>query len=882
MRRMKSYPLRAAFALLAAVLLVILSPARGSTSRPNIIVVMPDDAGYGDYACLGNPIMRTPSVDSFKKESLLFTQFHASPTCSPCRAALMSGRHEFRNGVTHTIGGRERMSLKTFALPQMLKSVGYTTGIFGKWHLGDEEAYRPESRGFDEVYIHGSGGIGQGGDAPNNTNIDPALWHNGKFEKTKGYCTDLFFARAIDWMNARREEEKPFFAYISLNAPHAPHDLPEEYYRQYLGKPRVREEVAKFYGMIENIDTNFAALLKKLRDWGIENDTLVIYIGTDNGGTAGRNIFNAGMKGGKATPYQGGTRVPCFFRWPGGGIPAGAECDALTSVIDMFATLAEITGAKLPDEVKPQVEGRSLLPLLKNPKAAWADRTLVHHVGRWERGKVEEAKYTKCSIQNSQYTLVNNTKLYDLKNDPGETTNVIADHPEVATRLRAAYDRWWTDVRPLLVNENAARPEHNPFKTLYWKQFGRGPAKEPPKGTEPNTDSDDDSRTRSRKLREERRKRREGTPHAPEDPNPDGRSSFGLSPLTHRPSPNMRMCFRILPALLHAAVIAPEPCRAADKGAALAARPFFALCMDTHDSKKRDLAQQAKLLKELGYDGAGHLWLKKVPERLKTLDAHGLKLFQIYLRVNIGGKARPYDAALKEVLPLLKGRDTTLALLITGGRPSDEAGDARAVKILREIADLATASGVKIVLYPHARNWLERVEDAVRVVKKVDRTHVGVMFNLCHWLKVDEEKNLLPVLKLAMPHLMAVSIHGADTAAEIRGGKGNWIQPLGNGSFDVYGLLKTLDDLGYRGPVGLQCYGLPGDAREHLTRSIAAWRKLCGRLSAAKSRQPAGLRRKDERVPLAHPPGEGGRDRRGPRELVRPGGRSQSTVDAAV
>ena len=299
----------------------------------------------------------------------------------------------------------------------------------------------------------------------------------------------------------------------------------------------------------------------------------------------------------------------------------------------------------------------------------------------------------------------------------------------------------------------------------------------------------------------------------------------------------MRMCLRILPALLLAAV-APGRCRAAEnpgKPAAPATRPFFALCMDTHDSEKRDLAQQAKLLKELGYDGAGHLWLKNVPQRLKTLDAHGLKLFQIYLRVNIGKKARPYDAALKDVLSLLRGRDTTLALLITGGRPSDQAGDPRAVEILREIADLAAASRVKVVLYPHAGHWLERLDDAVRVVKKVDRTNVGVMFNQCHWLKVDEEKNLPGVLKLAMPHLMAVGIHGADTAAEIRSGKGKWIQPLGSGSFDVYGLLKALDDLGYRGPVGLQCYGLRGDAREHLTRSIAAWRKLCGRLSAAKS-----------------------------------------------
>lgn len=182
---------------------------------------MPDDVGYSDYACLGNPIMQTPAVDAFKKQSLVFTQFHVSPTCSPTRSALMSGRHEFKNGVTHTIFERERMSLNTFTLPQMLKTKGYATGIFGKWHLGDEESYRPESRGFHEVYIHGGGGIGQTypgscGDAPGNSNIDPALSHDCEWIKTKGYCTDLFFAQATKWINSKRSAGIPFFTYIPL------------------------------------------------------------------------------------------------------------------------------------------------------------------------------------------------------------------------------------------------------------------------------------------------------------------------------------------------------------------------------------------------------------------------------------------------------------------------------------------------------------------------------------------------------------------------------------------------------------------------------------------------------------------------------------------
>jgi len=283
---------------------------RALQNRPNIVLIMPDEIGYGDYACLGNPMTRTPSVDAFKEESLLFTQFHVSPTCAPTRAALLSGRHEFKNGVTHTIQERERMTLKTFTLAQMLQSAGYTTGIFGKWHLGDEEAYRPENRGFDEVYIHGGGGIGQTypgscGDAPGNSNIDPTLWHNGKFEKTKGYCTDLFFTQAIRWMEVKHQSKQPFFAYITPNAAHSPHVVPESDYQHYLGKPGVNEETAKFFGMLENIDTNFGVLLKQLKEWGIENNTLVIYIGGDNGGTEGRKIFNAGLNGGKGSIYQG-------------------------------------------------------------------------------------------------------------------------------------------------------------------------------------------------------------------------------------------------------------------------------------------------------------------------------------------------------------------------------------------------------------------------------------------------------------------------------------------------------------------------------------------------------------------------------------------------
>ena len=417
-------------------------------AKPNIIIVMPDDLGYGDYACLGNPISHTPVVDAFKKESLLFTRYHASPTCSPSRATLMSGRHEFMSGVTHTLHQRKNLSLDTVTLPQVLKTVGYTTGIFGKWHLGDEAPYQPENRGFDEAFI----GIHK---------IDPTIYHNGKLVKNaKGYSTDLFFGQAIQWMDTKRQEKMPFFAWITPNAAHGPFNgkqgTPNDDYKKYLGRTGVTENIAKSYWMLENIDMNFGLLLDKLKEWGIADNTLVIYLGSDNGGGAGLKIYNAGMKGHKGTADQGGTRIPVFFRWPAGNIPAGVECEALTSQIDILPTLAEIAGVTLTDDpIKQQIEGRSLMPLLKNPKADWEYRILVHHAGRWEDGQAVNSKYSRCSIQDDRFTLVRNEELYDLKADPGETKNVITQYPEEVAKLRAVYDEWWTRVQPRLVNEDA-------------------------------------------------------------------------------------------------------------------------------------------------------------------------------------------------------------------------------------------------------------------------------------------------------------------------------------------------------------------------------------------------------------------------------------------
>ena len=219
-----------------------------------------------------------------------------------------------------------------------------------------------------------------------------------------------------------------------------------------------------------------------MKEWGLERDTLVVFM-NDNGGTSGIGVFNAGMRGEKVTPWLGGTRAASFWRWPGTFKPA--DVGALTSAIDFFPTVAEMAGAKLSDEVKAQVEGRSLVPLLRNPDAPWPDRVLFTHVGRWPHGQAAEAKYRDCSVRNSRWQLVCVSKsgekhwqLFDVKADPGEKNDVAAEHPEVVKELDAAYDKWWDSVQPQLVNENAVGPKVNPFKALYWKQFGGGPDEE--------------------------------------------------------------------------------------------------------------------------------------------------------------------------------------------------------------------------------------------------------------------------------------------------------------------------------------------------------------------------------------------------------------------
>ena len=448
-------------------------------SRPNIILVMTDDQGYGDLACHGHPFLKTPNIDKLYTQSTRFTDFHVSPTCSPTRSALMSGRAPFKNGVTHTILERERMALSATTVAEVLKTAGYTTGIFGKWHLGDDDAHQPDRRGFDEVFIHGAGGIGQNypatcADAPPNKEnryFDPVIKHNNTFVKTEGYCTDVFFQQMLSWI--KHSKDKPFFAYVPTNAPHGPFIVADKYKAMYQGK--CSNKSAAFYGMITNIDENMGLLMKKLDEWDLANDTLLIFM-TDNGSSGG--TFNYGMKGKKGSVNEGGCRVPLFFRLPG-KIKPGIDVNRLARHYDMFPTLAEYAGAKIPQGY--DLDGRSLIPLIDNPKADWDDRFTFFHKGRWNKkgapgqwGKgntdPDKEKYRNFAVRSEKWRLVGTNELYNIKADPGEQNNLAQQNPEIVKNMLKAYEAWWDEVRPLMVNEDASLDTEKPFHVRFEKQ----------------------------------------------------------------------------------------------------------------------------------------------------------------------------------------------------------------------------------------------------------------------------------------------------------------------------------------------------------------------------------------------------------------------------
>jgi len=429
----------------ATALPELMEGAVRGTQPPNVVFLLADDVGYGDLACLGNPVIKTPNLDKLHERGVRFTNFHVSPTCSPTRAALMTGKYTDSTMAWHTIMGRELIDPEDTTLAQCFRSSGYKTAIYGKWHLGDNYPCRPQDLGFDDVVVCGGGGVAQTPDYFGNDHRDDTYLHNGKFQKYTGFSTDIFFNLAMDFMAEAHREEKPFFCYLPTPAAHEPCWAKEKDAAPYIGVTGLKSP--GFYGMIANIDENLGRLRRFLTDHGLSENTIVMYAG-DNGSASGVRVYNASMRGSKGSAYEGGHRVPLFMYWPSGGLTGGRDIDTLTAHIDVLPTLAEL--CRLKNRGK-DVDGKSLRPLLYDKEAEWKDRTVIAVDSQREENLI---KWKDTAVMTHRWRLVNPSadgelskiELYDLPKDPGEKTDIADKHPEVVQTLMADYDAWWKKV----------------------------------------------------------------------------------------------------------------------------------------------------------------------------------------------------------------------------------------------------------------------------------------------------------------------------------------------------------------------------------------------------------------------------------------------------
>ena len=406
-----------------------------AADKPNVILLLTDDQGYGDLSCHGNGVLRTPNLDQLHRQSIRFTDFHVAPMCTPTRGQLMSGLDALRNRARHVCGGLTMLRPDVPTMGDIFNAGGYRTGIFGKWHLGDSYPYLPQYRGFQEAVHHKSWGITSAADYWGNDYFDDTYYHNGRAEKYQGYCNDVWFRLAMQWIGGCAAKKEPFFCYLPTNVPHGPHFVAEGYAAPYrkAGLP------AAFFGMIANLDENVGKLLTMLDQTGLADNTILIFM-TDNGGTPGAKVFNAGMRGAKTSLYDGGHRVPCFVRWPGGGLREPADIGELTTCQDLLPTLIDLCGLKAPPDAR--FDGVSLAGLLRGSQNALTDRMVVvqYHI---------EIPKWNSTVMWRKWRLVKGEELYDIGGDPGQKVNVAELHPDVAKAMREHYERWWTQVEPI-------------------------------------------------------------------------------------------------------------------------------------------------------------------------------------------------------------------------------------------------------------------------------------------------------------------------------------------------------------------------------------------------------------------------------------------------
>lgn len=409
--------------------------------KPNVIIVLSDDQGYGDFSCHGNPVLKTPNLDKLHAEGIRFTDFHAAPMCTPTRGQLLSGCDCLANGAMNVSSGRAFLRRELPTMADIFAASGYHCGQFGKWHLGDNYPYRPQDRGFHEAICYPSSHIGSAPDFWNNHYFDDVYSHNGKREKFSGYTTDVFFNEAIKWMRAQAEAQKPFFCYLPTAAAHGPLFVPEKYRELYKDQ---KPNVARFFGMIANLDENVGRLEAFLRETGLRENTILIFM-TDNGGTVGVPVFNAGMRGRKIDLWEGGHRVPCFIRWPAGNLRAAGDLAELTEVQDLLPTLIDLCGLRKPRRAR--FDGVSLARLLRGDQEHLPDRKLVIQFSRMMAPVPQKGD---AAVLWQRWRLVQDQELYDLRTDSAQRTNLITQRPDLVAKMRAHYDKWWGRVAPKL------------------------------------------------------------------------------------------------------------------------------------------------------------------------------------------------------------------------------------------------------------------------------------------------------------------------------------------------------------------------------------------------------------------------------------------------
>jgi len=427
---------------------------------PNVILIMTDDQGYGDFGITGNPIFHTPNIDKMASKSAWMRTFYVSPVCSPTRANLMTGRYNYRTRCIDTFVGRSMMDPGEVTIAEILRDAGYATGIFGKWHLGDCYPMRAMDQGFEESLVLRGGGLAQPADPMGNDNryTDPLLVQNGQVVRTRGYCTDVYFDAAALWMQRMHQAGRPFFAYIPTNAPHSPfHDVPENeraHYADVDWSPidltgSGGKNLPEIAAMIENIDDNVGRLMQRLKAFGIQRDTLVIFL-VDNGPNTRR--YAGPFRGNKSEVYEGGMRSPLWMYWPGHLKPRQSR-DELVAHIDLLPTILEVCGVAKPAGLA--LDGRSFWPLVTGKSDAWPERPLVIQT---HRGDVPQ-RYHQFMIREGDWKLLHASgfgrtafegapkfELYNVVADPGETNDRFGAEPAIAKRLIADYDAWFDDV----------------------------------------------------------------------------------------------------------------------------------------------------------------------------------------------------------------------------------------------------------------------------------------------------------------------------------------------------------------------------------------------------------------------------------------------------